>query len=242
MPWQRLVPPRHGLVLDWGKPRDQPIAALRDCLDEARLPGIIAEGSSQFRDGARQHVVADERVGPHRTDQALLGDDLVAVLGQAPQDVHHLGLEAHRAGGSPHAVERRFDEELANSEVVWQGSAPCGFDLAAFYRSGLRSLSAAPLAAPSVEGAEPMVTVPLSFANRQNVGYVFPSEKWRCKGDRIARVFDTDPTKPIGGWKVAWTIARRVAVCGAASSCDGSDRMMTLFSCYSLNDDLPAGE
>jgi hypothetical protein len=40
------------------------------------------------------------------------------VLGQAPQDVHHLGLEAHRAGGPAHAVEGRFDVELANVEAV----------------------------------------------------------------------------------------------------------------------------
>ena len=47
--------------------------------------------------------------------------------------------------------------------------------------------------------------------------YVFPSERYGFSGDpgqwkdgNVA-VYDTDPTKPIGTWKTAWTTARRTA-------------------------------
>ena len=57
-----------------------------------------------------------------------------------------------------------------------------------------------------------MVTVQLSFANRQNVDYVSPQKKWRCKGDRIARAFDTDPTEPIGSQRVTMCRAAVIAI------------------------------
>ena len=47
------------------------------------------------------------------------------------------------------------------------------------------------------------------FANRKPSHYVFPSEKVGvATDDRIPSVFDTNPGKPIGSWKVAWTTVR----------------------------------
>jgi integrase len=47
------------------------------------------------------------------------------------------------------------------------------------------------------------------FPNRKPSHYVFPSEKVGvATDDRIPSVFDTNPGKPIGSWKVAWTTAR----------------------------------
>ena len=40
---------------------------------------------------------------------------------------------------------------------------------------------------------------------------MFPlQKKWRCTGDRIARVFNTDPTEPIGSQRV--TMCRAVVI------------------------------
>ena len=47
------------------------------------------------------------------------------------------------------------------------------------------------------------------FAERKPEHYVFPSEKVGVAGNnQIVSVFDTDPKKPMGSWKVSWTTAR----------------------------------
>jgi integrase len=47
------------------------------------------------------------------------------------------------------------------------------------------------------------------FPDRKPSHHVFPSEKVGvATDDRIPSVFDTNPQKPIGSWKVAWTTAR----------------------------------
>jgi len=50
------------------------------------------------------------------------------------------------------------------------------------------------------------------FPERTPEHYVFPSERVGFSGtDEMSQVYSTDPTTPIGSWKVAWTSARRVA-------------------------------
>ena len=50
------------------------------------------------------------------------------------------------------------------------------------------------------------------FPDRKLSHYVFPAERVGFSGhDEIPQVFDTDPTKPIGSWKVAWTTAREAS-------------------------------
>ena len=88
-----------------GNTSNQPIAALRDRLDEACLFDIVTEDPTQFRDGTRQHVVADEGVGPDSPHQAFLGHDLTGVRSKAHEHLHDLGFQANDAGGPGHAVE-----------------------------------------------------------------------------------------------------------------------------------------
>ena len=107
-----------GSVLSWrgtvlfcvgGNPRDQPIAALRDRLDEARLPGIVTEDSSQFRD-ARVNTSSPTKVsGQTACISRSLGTDLTGMRRKAHEHLHHLRFQANGAGGSGHAVERRLD-------------------------------------------------------------------------------------------------------------------------------------
>jgi integrase len=50
------------------------------------------------------------------------------------------------------------------------------------------------------------------FPTRKPAHYLFPAERVGFSGhDEIHQVFDTDPTKPIGSWKMAWTTARTAA-------------------------------
>ena len=50
------------------------------------------------------------------------------------------------------------------------------------------------------------------FPGRRPEHYVFPSERVGFSGtDEISQVYGTEPTTPIGSWKVAWTSARRLA-------------------------------
>jgi integrase len=53
---------------------------------------------------------------------------------------------------------------------------------------------------------------PQQFPARKPSHFGFASERVGFAGDEeVPTVFDVDPTKPIGSWKVAWTAARRVA-------------------------------
>ena len=50
------------------------------------------------------------------------------------------------------------------------------------------------------------------FPDRRPEHYVFPTERVGFSGiDEIPQVYGTDPLRPIGSWKVAWTAARMVA-------------------------------
>jgi integrase len=50
------------------------------------------------------------------------------------------------------------------------------------------------------------------FPDRRRHHFIFPSEKVGVAGDdEIVSIFDTNPDKPIGSWKVSWTTARVTA-------------------------------
>jgi integrase len=54
------------------------------------------------------------------------------------------------------------------------------------------------------------------FPDAQPAHYVFPTERYGLAGEDgyfngKMTAYNTDPTKPIGSWKVAWTAARSTA-------------------------------
>jgi integrase len=50
------------------------------------------------------------------------------------------------------------------------------------------------------------------FANRTGDDFVFPSERYGAGGNTFTpRIYETDPTKPIGDWKEAWESAKKRA-------------------------------
>ena len=64
----------------------------------------------------------------------------------------------------------------------------------------------------NARGLKAMIDWSQDFPDRKPNHYVFPSEKVGVAGnDRIVSVFDTDPTKAISSWKVAWTTVRENA-------------------------------
>ena len=108
----------------YGDTRNQPIAAFRDRLNEAWLFDIVTEDAAQFRDAARQHVVADEHVGPDRSHQSVLGHDLTGLRRKAHEHLHDFWFQASGAGGARHSVERRLHMmEFADAKAVLQGFA-----------------------------------------------------------------------------------------------------------------------
>ena len=95
---------------------------------------IVTEDASQLRDRARQHVVADEGVGPDRPHQAFFGHDLTGLRSKAHQHLHDLRFQASGAGGARHAVERRLDMmEFADAKAVLQRFAQCAKRTSRFY-------------------------------------------------------------------------------------------------------------
>ena len=105
---------------------------------------------------ARQHVVADKGVGPDRPHQAFFGHDLTGLRGKAHEHLHHLGFQASGAGGARHAVEGRLDVmEVADAEVVLQGSAQCVRPRVTILLHGLGAVGQHPdvaLPGPSCDG------------------------------------------------------------------------------------------
>ena len=61
-------------------------------------------------------------------------------------------------------------------------------------------------------GHDAMTSWAQQFPGRKPEHHVFPSEKVGVAGDdQIVAVFDTNPNKAIGSWKVSWTTARESA-------------------------------
>ena len=114
---------------------------------------------------ARQHVVADEGVGPDRPHQAFFGHDLTGLRSQAHQHLHDLRFQASGAGGARHTVERRLDVmELADAKAVLQRFAQCAKRTSRFYstdsaRLSRRSIHRLPLDSSEV-GQHPDVALP----------------------------------------------------------------------------------
>ncbi|HKD84827.1 MAG TPA: integrase [Terriglobales bacterium] len=87
------------------------------------------------------------------------------------------------------------------------------------------------------------------FPGRKPEHYVFPTEKVGAAGDRFdGKVYDTDPTNPVGAIKEAWETAKRRTRRHCPNCNDGilvdRDKPQKGHLCESCNfglDDLPAG-
>ena len=90
--------------------RDEPIAAARQCLHEARPVRSVAEGSSQLVHGLVQTLleVPGHRVRPHSLLQLFPGDQLTGALEKHLQDAEGLFLQVDPPALAP---------ELAGLEV-----------------------------------------------------------------------------------------------------------------------------
>ncbi len=84
---------RSGAIGDLGQ---QPVAFLRERLDEERFACLVAEGLPELPDGMAQHLLGDERLPPNLADQALLGDDIGRMLGQAGENLQGARLDGNR--------------------------------------------------------------------------------------------------------------------------------------------------
>src|SRR5688572_12444875 len=95
---------------------DQPVAALGDGLDVARLLRIVAERLAQLDDRLRERVVAHDDAGPHHAQELFARDDLARPLRELKQDLDHLGLHPRGLALERKLVTLRFDRPLADAK------------------------------------------------------------------------------------------------------------------------------
>jgi hypothetical protein len=111
---------RFGRVSGWiGGGRDfgdEPVPALWNRLNEARMLRVVADRAAQLGNGTREHVFRDECSGPDDPEQAVLGAEFPRMLRQAHQHLHDLGLQTHGAVRPRQAVQGRLDEPIADAE------------------------------------------------------------------------------------------------------------------------------
>src|SRR5262249_2246971 len=101
--------------------RDEPVAAARHRLDEARRRGVVPERSADLVDADLEHGLGHVRVAPSGAEQLLLPDELPAVLEEASQDGERLRRERD---------DLVAEEELLVDDVEHEAlerQAPIGF-------------------------------------------------------------------------------------------------------------------
>jgi hypothetical protein len=73
---------------------DQPIAMLRDRLENLRMARMVTEGLANFRNRLRDRVVAHDGPGPNLGLEFVSGHDLARPTREANQQLHGFGFEA----------------------------------------------------------------------------------------------------------------------------------------------------
>ena len=74
---------------------DEAKALSRDGADHGLILAAVADRPARGVDPARQRGFGDDAAIPHRLDQIVLGDDVVAVFDQMNQEIEHLRLDRH---------------------------------------------------------------------------------------------------------------------------------------------------
>ena len=67
----------------------------RNGADHGLILAAVADRLARGVDPARQRGFGDDAAVPHRLDQIVLGDDVVAVFDQVNQEIEHLRLDRH---------------------------------------------------------------------------------------------------------------------------------------------------
>jgi len=117
-PARRIPVPR--TLIESGHRGDQPVATLRDGLDEARFGRAIAETAAEFGDAARQRIVGDDGRAPDLLAEVFPGHDLTRVPGQADQHLHRSRRQPNVASIADQAVLVRADLPLQQLETRFQ--------------------------------------------------------------------------------------------------------------------------
>ncbi len=74
---------------------DEAKAFSRQGADHDLILAAVADRPARGVDPARQGGFGDDAAIPHRLDQIVLGDDVVAVFDQVNQQIEHLRLDRH---------------------------------------------------------------------------------------------------------------------------------------------------
>ncbi len=109
-------PARRGFLLERPNLGDQPVATRGDRLDDLRVARVLVEDVAQLGDTTGQTGFSDELPGPDRLEDLLLRHDLARPPGEKDQQVDQLAPDVNRLVTARDAVERRFDDPVAEPE------------------------------------------------------------------------------------------------------------------------------
>lgn len=97
---------------------DEPISALCDGLDVARLSRLVAQGLAQTRDALIDRVLPDDDAGPDHGQDLVRAHDLAGMLAEMHQQVHVTWLDANLFAAALYDVELRSHAPVAELKLI----------------------------------------------------------------------------------------------------------------------------
>ncbi len=94
----------------------------RNGADHGLILAAVADRLARGVDPARQRGFGDDAAVPHRLDQIVLGDDVVAILDQVNQEIEHLRLDRDALAAAGQLAE--VDIEHMVGKVKLHGFIP----------------------------------------------------------------------------------------------------------------------
>ena len=96
--------------------RDEPIAAARHRLDEARRAGIVAEREADRIDRHAEARFGDVKARPYRREKRLLGDEFAGVFGEMAEHAERLRRKRDPGRAAPELGVGAVKHEVAEDE------------------------------------------------------------------------------------------------------------------------------
>ena len=127
LPAPALRMPRHGAAAARRRGGDESVAAPGYRLDEARLPGVVAEHAAQLADSPLEYRVADETVAPHLIQKHVRGEQRAPPAHKGTQHGNGVGARG-RASAAPTAGSRSLRRARMRRSARVPGSAARGSD------------------------------------------------------------------------------------------------------------------
>jgi len=97
---------------------DQPVAALWNGQDVARVLRIVAQVAPDIRDSPMHGIIADDASLPELFEQFLRGDDLARAMRQVHQNIHRKRLQSRDGTVAGYLIQFRPDCPAAEYQFL----------------------------------------------------------------------------------------------------------------------------